>query len=714
MVPADKVLLAMLSGLDLEDEGHILVVGSACGYVCSILFELGQTVSVLDPDQQLLGDTRRRLDDEGRQLAEYELGRASTGWPSDTRFDGIVVLTSQAETPSALLESLDDGSPLVYAEGRALGDHEVKVTYKQDGRELTETRATVRMVDRLGDLLVALDALRRDQVEQAAEHARDHAQRIGQSALQLFPVSDSEIYEALARQHGLRRSSVMDLVDGVDARLIDALEISDFDAEHVLPVRLDNDVLVLATDQPTGSYAALAETLGAHAVEAYLLSPTNLERLIRLMEVRDTAVKTGASGDESADVEVLSPEEQEAQAVKLLETLLLDAVGQRATDIHAERRPDGIRLRYRVDGELVPIDYLRLTPDQLDHVVNAIKVRADMDISEPRLPHDGRMRRDIGGRIYDLRIHTQPTFHGEALAIRLLPQEVQQLTVEELGFAPQVVDAYQRVLREPGGLVLVVGPTGSGKTTTLYAGLQELATDVRRKVVSVEDPVEYDMENIQQTQIREQAGLTFDGAVRSLVRHDPDVILLGEIRDSETAIEAVRASQTGHLVLSTVHANNTTDTIQRLFDLGVQANSVASELRAVFSQRLARRICDGCRAPYDPPDELLAEVFPDGVPDQMDFYHGEGCSHCNGRGTYGRIAVVEFLPSGPRIRKAIAENLQVDEFRDVALEEGLFTMRRSALRHVHNGLIALDELPKILMSTFRSHRAGESDDRESD
>jgi type IV pilus assembly protein PilB len=325
-----------------------------------------------------------------------------------------------------------------------------------------------------------------------------------------------------------------------------------------------------------------------------------------------------------------------------------------------------------------------------------IKVRAGLDIAEHRLPQGGRFVTRSGNQVFDIRTQTQPCLHGEHVVMRLLPQDTKLVGINELGFPPEIAKIYRRLLDSPGGLVLVVGPTGSGKSTTLYAGLQVLAADPSRKVITVEDPIEYALDGIQQTQVRPEIGFEFANAMRAFVREDPDVILVGEIRDGETALEALRASQTGHLVLSTLHCNDTVDAVQRLVDLGMHPNSIASELLAVFSQRLARRICEGCRAPAEPNESLAAEIFPHGIPADMRFFKGKGCDHCRGSGCYGRIAAIEYLPASPALRLAISRRATVDELRGHALTAGLLPLREHALMLVREGIIPLEELKMML------------------
>jgi type IV pilus assembly protein PilB len=400
---------------------------------------------------------------------------------------------------------------------------------------------------------------------------------------------------------------------------------------------------------------------------------------------------------ESTDRDLLVDSAVDARMVAIFEAMLLDAVAERASDIHLEVYDDQVRVRFRIDGELRDVTHYQLTKLELRGLINIVKINAGLDIAERRLPQGGRFRRRAGTSTFDLRVQTQPSLYGEHGIMRLLPQDTHLLTIEELGFPPEIAEQYRRLLASPGGLILVVGPTGSGKSTTLYAGLQVLAKDATRKVITAEDPIEYSMHGIQQTQVKPEIGFAFANAMRAFVREDPDVILVGEIRDKETALEAIRASQTGHLVLSTLHSNDAVDAVQRLFDLDMHANSVASELLSVIAQKLAKRICKVCREPAEPEPEIMAELFPNGdVPEDFQTYRGAGCSVCAGRGTKGRIAVLEYLRADENVRSAVTKRVSVDELRQVALDAGMVTMRDSAIWLVKEGVVPLSELPRVL------------------
>jgi type IV pilus assembly protein PilB len=440
------------------------------------------------------------------------------------------------------------------------------------------------------------------------------------------------------------------------------------------------------------------------AIEPFLITPTDLKRIWTAIELGfvhsdgdATQPAPHTKPTESIDTEIpASLEVEDSRIVGLLDAILLDAVAERASDIHLERYPSDSRLRFRIDGSLRDVDRYHFVDEDFAALVNVIKITAGLDIAERRMPQGGRIRRRLHSQTYDLRVQTQPTLFHESLVIRILPQDRRPPSIEDLGFQPSAADRYRRLLRDPQGLILIVGATGSGKSTTIYAGLQMLAKDTSRKVITIEDPIEFFLPGIQQTQVNAAVGYRFAEAIRSFLRQDPDVVLVGEVRDSETALEAIRAAQTGHLVLATLHCNDTVDAVQRLTDLGMSANSIASELTAVIAQRLARRICTHCREATLPDVDILAELYPHGAPADFQCFEGRGCDRCRGSGAYGRIAVVEFLQVGPDIRRAIANQVVVDDLRILAAKSDMQSLRDSAIELVKAGVIQLSELYDIL------------------
>lgn len=553
------------------------------------------------------------------------------------------------------------------------------------------------MRKKLGQELVRAGLATTAQIDAAVAEGRASHRRLGEVLVAQHLLDERDVYRALAGLYDLSFRGSEELLADVDSTLARTVPQRFQELHHVMPVVLRGDTLVVATSDPLNEVPELAAALGARRTEQVVVTPTDLRRLRMAVHLDQ------AEGDQPAEIaptqaaDLLSSNPEAMQsAQRLLDELLLDAVAERASDIHVETYRGRTRIRIRVDGDLRDLRHYVLSDLQRLGLVNVIKVRAGLDIAEHRLPQGGRFVTRSGTQVFDIRTQTQPCLHGEHVVMRLLPQTTKLVGVNELGFPAPIAQAYRRLLDSPGGLVLVVGPTGSGKSTTLYAGLQVLAADTSRKVITVEDPIEYALDGIQQTQVRPEIGFEFANAMRAFVREDPDVILVGEIRDGETALEALRASQTGHLVLSTLHCNDTVDAVQRLTDLGMHPNSIASELLAVFSQRLARRICEGCRREVEPPADFAAEVFPAGVPATMRFFAGAGCDHCRGTGCYGRTAVIEYLPASPALRLAIAHGVTVDALRVEALRAGLLPLRDHALQLVREGVIPLEELKMML------------------
>ncbi len=550
---------------------------------------------------------------------------------------------------------------------------------------------------RLGDALLDAGLATTDELTSAAAEGTKEHHRLGEVLIEHGVVEERDVYRALAALHGLPFESSDTLIGRIDPALAHAVPLRFQEFHKVIPVALDGQELVVATSDPLMLVPELGAALGAKQVRRIIVTPTDLKRLRMAINLEQAGRAQAAAPVQRQAADLLSADPAATEsAQRLLDGMLLDAVAERASDIHIETYRGQTRIRIRVDGDLRDLTHYRLTDLQRLGLINVIKVRSGLDIAEHRLPQGGRFVTRSGNQVFDLRIQTQPCLYGEHVVMRLLPQDTTLVSVDELGFPPEIAKIYRRLFESPGGLILVVGPTGSGKSTTLYAGLQLLAADPTRKVITIEDPIEYALDGIQQTQVKPEIGFEFASAMRAFVREDPDVILLGEIRDGATALEALRASQTGHLVLSTLHCNDTVDAVQRLVDLGMHRNSIGSELLAVFSQRLARRVCEACRAPTTPPEEILDEIFPDGVPSTMHFFAGTGCEHCRDTGCFGRIAVIEFLPASAELRQAIARGATVDELRVVALAAGLLPLRDHALLLVDQGLIPLGELRTML------------------
>ncbi len=687
---------------------RLLVIGASTGYLEAVLSHLVREVVALAATRRAVERIRARCAELGIDNVHVEQAPLADGLPARAPYHRMLVLADIGEPAKRLLEQLATGGKLLalrFPLGRTL--RFLKVVRRGPRRFDHEELSGKTFVPLIGDVLVASGVCTRAEVERVAEQALAREMPLGQLLIQDGLADEGEIYRALARQRGLRTGSVEALLLTAEKDLFERYPRPFLRHNRLLPIRRKGKVLVVATCDPDVRPRDLAHILNVPSVEVHLLSPTDFRRIVAAFDLG----YTGSGGDDGEEpgAATQAPEQVaisaemfvgdgtlESQFVQLFDALLLDAIGERASDLHLEVYDGEVRVRFRVDGCMRDVPRYRLSARELVGLVNVVKVSADLDIAERRLPQGGRIRRRIGARNYDLRVQTQPALHGEHVVIRILPQDRKLLGIEELGFSKEMADAYRRLLVNPQGLVLVVGPTGSGKSTTLYAGLQLLAKDASRKVITVEDPIEYSMRGIQQCAVRPEIGFDFADAIRAFLREDPDVILVGEIRDNETALEGIRASQTGHLVLSTLHANDTVDAVQRLFDLGLHPNSIASELVAVISQRLARRICPACRRRVEDPAAVLAEVFPDGAPEGLVIWEGAGCGSCSGYGTRGRVAVVELLHVGRELRRAISRQPLVDELRELAIEIGLVPMRDSALRLVRDGVIPVTELPRVL------------------
>lgn len=549
---------------------------------------------------------------------------------------------------------------------------------------------------RLGELLCEAEIVAPATLEEALAEVRASGARLGEVLRSQHAIAERDIYHALARQRGVPLTSADELLPLADPALASRVPQRFRDVQQVIPIRREADRIVVATADPAFELPELAAALDAESLDLRLVTPTDLQRLRTAIQLGQAGVP--AEPDPALLVRPLRAEEAVDEAtIRLFDAILLEAVAARASDVHYEVYGGQPRLRIRVDGDLRDLSHLRISRAQYTSLVNVGKVRARMDIAEHRAPQGGRFAARVHGNSFDVRAQSQPALHGEHLVLRLLPQQQRPITIPELGFSPSLGSTFLRLLASPAGLLLVVGPTGSGKSTTLYAGLSIVSRDSTRKVITVEDPIEYSLDGVQQCQVLPEVGFTFATAMRAFVREDPDVILVGEIRDPETALEALRASQTGHLVLSTLHCNDAVDAVQRLLDLGMHPNSIGSELLAIISQRLAKRICPGCREDDLLPDPaLLAEIFPRGTPDGFAAFRGRGCSRCDGFGTLGRVAVAEYLPASPALRIGISRQIPLDELRIVARKAGLQSLRTRALELVQEGVIPIREMRDLL------------------
>ncbi|MEY4775075.1 MAG: hypothetical protein RIT40_2110 [Planctomycetota bacterium] len=542
----------------------------------------------------------------------------------------------------------------------------------------------------LGQILKAQGVVKESQVQETLAEQKKRGGLFGQVAVQAGFASETQLARALAEQAGLQlvdlaavqpEKAALALVDGSTAH-----------AFGVLPLRVEGKTLVVAVSDPmnTAVLEDLRFTAGVD-VRAVLGEPKALQALVQRCygeekgleaAIRDAARAT--VGGDAASAAASTP------VVRLLNSILLRAIKDRASDVHFEVYDDAFRIRYRVDGSLYEVE---APPAHLAlPLVARIKVMADLDITETRMPQDGRIEMAIDGRPVDLRVATIPGISGEGCVMRVLDRTAVALDLAVLGLQAQDESALRRLTQLPHGIVLVTGPTGSGKTTTLYAMLQA-ANDPETKIITAEDPVEYEIEGIVQVPINEEIGVTYARVLRTMLRQDPDKILIGEIRDAETASVAVEASLTGHTVFSTLHTNDAPSTVTRLVDMGVEPFMITATLEAVVAQRLLRTVCADCRTSYKPTAELLLELGADAARlSESVFYYGKGCPKCFHTGYRGRTGVFEILVMNDGLRSAVLAQASTQELREAARRAGMRTLREAAVEALLAGRTTIEEV----------------------
>ncbi len=542
----------------------------------------------------------------------------------------------------------------------------------------------------LGQILKAREVIREGQLQEALASQRKTGGLIGQCLVDLGHCTGEDILMALADQVGMEAVNLSRTDPSEEAlKLVDS---STAHAYGVLPLRVEGEALIVAIGDPLNT--AVLEDLGFTTGLEVRGAVADVQQ-IRAKVLEHYGEETSLADAIAAAADAVGGEDAEAAAasqpvVRLLNSILHRAIRDRASDIHFEVFPSEFRIRYRVDGSLYEVE---APPRHLAlPLVSRVKVMSSLDITETRVPQDGRIELSIDGHHVDLRIATLPGISGEGCVMRVLDRSAVNLELSALGLRKEEEDALAALTRLPHGVVLVTGPTGSGKTTTLYAMLQE-ANDPAVKIITTEDPVEYDIEGIVQIPINDDIGVTYAAVLRTILRQDPDKILVGEIRDEETAAVAVEASLTGHTVFSTVHTNDAPGTITRLVDMGIQPFLITATLQAVVAQRLVRCICEGCREAYDPEQEVLMEFGPDvELLRGATCHFGRGCDRCHHTGYKGRLGIFEIMNVTDALRAAILEGAPSTELRELAVSSGMNTLRQSGIRAITEGLTSVEEV----------------------
>jgi general secretion pathway protein E len=526
-----------------------------------------------------------------------------------------------------------------------------------------------------------------------------NADRLEALLVKLGLASERDVAEALSREIDL---AIAEPPEYPEAPVIEGRLTNQF-IRHwsILPLVENEDGLVVAMVDPLDRYVRQAvEMASGRPVVPRIALPSDFDAAYaRLYEPQKSAHAHAAAteeigGDEDLleDVDRLRDLASEVPVIRLVNQLITRAVESRASDIHIEPLQNRLVVRYRIDGLLREF---ASPPTQLRAaIISRVKIMAKLNIAERRLPQDGRIRLAVQGREFDLRVSTMPTLHGESVVMRLLDRGSLAVDLSSLGFDQTMLDPFLAVLHRPQGILLVTGPTGSGKTTTLYACLNRLNLP-ERKLFTVEDPIEYQLEGVNQIQVKPQIGLTFAHVLRSVLRQDPDIIMVGEMRDLETAQIAVQAALTGHLVLSTLHTNSAAATVTRLLDMGVEDYLVTSTVNGVLAQRLVRKLCPHCREPYRVLPALAAELGLDTAAGEAVLYRGKGCDQCLGTGYFGRVAVLEFLPLTDELRALVHARATAQKIQEVATATGMLSMYHDGLRKAQQGVTSLDEVIRV-------------------
>ena len=560
---------------------------------------------------------------------------------------------------------------------------------------------------RLGDMFVTAGLLTEKQLDWALEQQRESYRRLGEVLLGASLVSEDDIAEARALQMEIPHVLLEEL--NIPPDVVRLVPESLCRTYSLIPVSICGDKLAIAMANPMDVEAIDAvQRTCKKRVEPLLASESRIHTAIdhaygTLGGSDITASFEQAVGDvevqftdldNESDVAEALRQSGEAPIVKAVDLVFQEAVKQRASDIHLEPRVSGVEIRYRIDGAL---QHTRTLPKQLQAaVVSRIKIMAEMDIAEKRRPQDGRIKLRVSNKNVDLRISTLPVQYGERVVIRVLDKSGQKFALDKLGFGERDLKVFEQLIERPHGIILVTGPTGSGKTTTLYSALDHIKS-VETNIMTCEDPIEYELDGINQSAVNVKAGLTFALQLRAILRQDPDVILVGEIRDSETAEIAFKAAMTGHLVFSTLHCNDAASAITRLVDMGVEPYLIGSSVIGVLGQRLVRSLCPRCKTPYKPGIDELAPLGLQGLADDVEFWKPVGCSQCNKRGYSGRISVFELMAVNEAMRRLTLQRPTGDQIRDLAITAGMKSMRDHAAEKILAGLTTLDEVRRKVL-----------------
>src|SRR5947209_5579531 len=553
--------------------------------------------------------------------------------------------------------------------------------------------------NQLGSLLLERGLLTREQLEAALQEQAQTRKSLGRVLIDRGWLSESDLVATLAARIGLE---FVDLSDyPVDPSAVSLITDALARRYQAIPIAWDEGRLIVAMADPSNVFALddIRTITGADvktvvSTRAGILDA--IDRHHRLdTDVEDVSALAASEAEQEDDLSRVREVVEDAPIVKLVNLLITQAVQDRASDIHIEPAERDVRVRYRIDGVLHEV--MRSPKNIQSGLISRLKIMSDLNIAERRVPQDGRMSGVIAGKAVDLRVATLPTVYGEKVVMRILDKSTALLDLRDLGFDEDALVRYETAYRKPYGTILVTGPTGSGKSTTLYATLNAV-NDTAKNIITVEDPVEYRLAGINQVQVNTKAGLTFAVALRTILRSDPDIVLLGEVRDKETATIAIEAALTGHLVLTTLHTNDASSTPTRLIEMGVEPFLVGSALDCIVAQRLARRLCPKCKESYVPEGGELATLGwgPDGADELPTLYRAVGCGACGRTGFHGRFAIHEVLLVTEEIERLIVDRAHTEDIKKVALAQGMMTLRQTGMSEALAGVTSIEEVLRVV------------------
>ncbi len=567
----------------------------------------------------------------------------------------------------------------------------------------------------MGDILIKEDVINLDQLKTAIQEQRETGKRLGETLLNLGYIDEHQLVAYLSKQYGVPAINLDQFEISLD--ILKSVSRETAIKHKLIPISKSGSTLVVAMSDPSNIFAVddlkfatgnnievvvTSERSIRNAIERFYGSQQEWEDAQKARESTAAVdrllgdlddVLLELTGEENIDINDLEKASEEAPVIKLVNHLLMDSIRKGASDIHIEPYEKDLRVRYRIDGVLY--DIMRPPLKLKNAVTSRIKVMSNLDIAERRLPQDGRIKVKLGhGRTMEYRVSVVPTLFGEKVVMRILDKESLKLDLTKLGFYDQQLEVFKKSIYQPYGMVLITGPTGSGKTTTLYSSLMDL-NRIDVNISTAEDPVEYSLPGVNQVQVHEEIGLTFASCLRSFLRQDPDIILVGEIRDYETAEIAIKSALTGHLVLSTLHTNDAPSTITRLLNMGVEPFLVTASLNSIVAQRLVRVVCPSCKQQVDVPPQALIDlgVSPKNVSDFVVYKGaGEGCKTCSGTGYKGRLAVFEVMEINEELKEFILSGASALEIKREAIRQGMMTLRQSALEKLKQGVTSIDEV----------------------